>query len=115
LAVTFRQLSDPISLPTVYSKLGVNMVAAVPSLHAAYPLLATLFVCEKLPKLLPLMAIYVLGVWMAVIYLGEHYVFDIITGVVYAVAAYGLVIYWPVTKAAFMRRKVAPAEIPTVQ
>jgi hypothetical protein len=54
LAVTFRELSDPISLPTLYSKLGVNTVAAVPSLHAAYPLLTALFVCEKLPKLLPL-------------------------------------------------------------
>jgi hypothetical protein len=109
---TFMSFRDPIYLPTVYQKLGVNMVAAVPSLHAAYPLLTALFVGEKVPKLLPLMAIYVLAVWIAIVYLGEHYVFDIVTAVVYTVAAYCLVIYWPVIKAALARRK-AVAEAPT--
>jgi len=67
----------------------------VPSLHAAYPLLTAIFVGERAPKLLPLMAVYVLGVWAAVVYLGEHYVFDVAMGVVYTAAAYGLVVYWP--------------------
>ena len=72
LGNTLLQFRDPISLPTVYAALGVNMVAAVPSLHAAYPLLTALFIGEKVPKLLPLLAVYVLSVWIAVVYLGEH-------------------------------------------
>jgi membrane-associated phospholipid phosphatase len=81
----------------------VNLVAAVPSLHAAYPLLMTLFVGAKLPKLVPLLTVYVLAVWMAIVYLGEHYVFDIVTGVIYAVLAYLLVIYWPAIKTVVAR------------
>ena len=71
------------------------MVAAVPSLHAGYPLLMALFVGEKAPRLAPVLAVYVLAVWMAIVYLGEHYVFDVVTGAIYAVVAYLLVIYWP--------------------
>jgi len=41
------------------------------------------------------LAVYVLAVWMAIVYLGEHYVFDVVTGAIYAVVAYLLVIYWP--------------------
>jgi hypothetical protein len=110
---TFLQFREPINLPTIYARLGVNLVAAVPSLHAAYPLLTALFVWEKVPKLWPLLAMYVFSVWIAVVYLGEHYVFDVFTGVIYAVAAYGLVVYWPVIKAAWARRKAAVAEVPT--
>jgi hypothetical protein len=95
LSNTLLQFRDPISLPTLYSKLGVNMVAAVPSLHAGYPLLMALFVGEKAPRLAPVLAVYVLAVWMAIVYLGEHYVFDVVTGAIYAVVAYLLVIYWP--------------------
>ena len=101
LSNTLLQFPDPISLPTLYSKLRVNPVAAVPSLHAAYPLLMTLFVRQKAPKLVPVLAGYVLAVWMAIVYLGEHYVFDIVTGVMYAVAAYLLVAYWPAIKTGF--------------
>jgi hypothetical protein len=112
---TFMAFRDPIYLPTIYTRLGVNMVAAVPSLHAAYPLLTALFVGEKVPKLLPAMAIYVFSVWMAIVYLGEHYVFDIFTAVIYTVAAYGLVVYWPAIKVALARRKAAMAAVPTAQ
>jgi hypothetical protein len=103
LGQTFAQLSDPISLPTLYAKVGVNRVAAVPSLHAAYPLLTTLFVVRKVPKLLPLFAVYVLGVWTAVIYMGEHYLFDVVAGATYAIAAFLVVIYWPAIRKLFSR------------
>jgi PAP2 superfamily len=111
LGNTLMQLSDPISLPTVYSKVGVNMVAAVPSLHAAYPLLTALFVGEKLPKLAPLLAVYVFSVWMAVIYLGEHYAFDVFAGAIYAAATYALVVYWPVVRQVLGRRSKAAVQV----
>jgi len=41
---------------------------------------------------------------MAVIYLGEHYAFDVFAGAFYAAAVYALVIYWPVIKPALSGR-----------
>ena len=111
LGTAFSEFRDPISLPTIYTKLGINMVAAVPSLHAAYPLLTALFIGEKAPKLLPLLALYVFSVWMAVIYLGEHYAFDVFAGAIYAVFAYVLVVYWPVFRTIMTARKTPAAEV----
>ncbi len=102
---------DPVFLPTLYYRLGANNVAAVPSLHAAFPLLVALFVGERTPKLLPLAAIYVLGVWWAIVYLGEHYVFDAITGALYAIAGYLLVVYWPSIKKKLFRSNKSPGAI----
>lgn len=111
LDVTFSSFQDPIYLPTIYNKLGVNTVAAVPSLHAAYPLLCALFVGEKMPKLVPLLALYVFSVWMAIVYLGEHYACDVFAGVIYAVLAYGLVIYWPAIRKRMSRQRIAADEV----
>lgn len=89
----FANFPNPIDLPTVYQFVGANLVAAVPSLHAAYPVLTLLFVLRSI-KLLGLIVIpYVLGVWLSIVYLGEHYVFDIVIGVLYAVLIFFLVIY----------------------
>jgi membrane-associated phospholipid phosphatase len=66
---------------------------------------------QKAPKLVPVLAVYVLAVWIAIVYLGEHYVFDIVTGVIYAVVAYLLVIYWPAIKTGFARRKAAAVDV----
>lgn len=88
----FANLAHPISLPSLYKFVGVNLVAAVPSLHAAYPWLTFLFVAKK-SKLLSLLILpYVLGIWFSIVYFGEHYVFDIVVGVLYATATFGLVL-----------------------
>lgn len=112
LDVTFSEFRDPIYLPSLYYKLGVNQVAAVPSLHAAYPMLVALFVGEKLPKMIPFLAAYVLSVWMAIVYLGEHYAFDVFLGAIYAVVSYGLVAYWPAIQSRLSRHRPAIEEVP---
>ena len=94
LDATFATFRQPIHLPTVYRFVGANMVAAVPSLHAAYPLLTGLFVGRESRRLIPVMAVYMASVWMAVIYLGEHYVFDVVAGVAYALVTYCLLRVW---------------------
>lgn len=88
----FASFPRPIDLPTVYKMVGANLVAAVPSLHAAYPLLILLFLVRKYKTKGLLVLPYVLGVWFAIVYFGEHYVFDLVVGAVYAVVAFGLVI-----------------------
>jgi hypothetical protein len=66
-----------------------NNVAAMPSLHAAYALLVTLYVWRLVPRLVrPLLALYPPGMVFALVYTGEHYVVDCLAGWVYAVATF---------------------------
>ena len=65
-----------------------NPVAAVPSLHAAYTLLITLFLWRSAPRWVrPLLAAYPLAMAFALVYTAEHYVFDILLGWTYTVIA----------------------------
>jgi hypothetical protein len=73
-----------LNLPTVYNSLNPNLVAAIPSLHAAYPLIVLLFAYKFFGKKALLFLPYVLSVWMALIYLGEHYFIDVALGAFYA-------------------------------
>ncbi len=84
-------LPDSISVPTIYSVMRANPVAAMPSLHAAFPLLIYLFVVKKFGKWGYLFLPYVIGVWIAVMYLGEHYFVDVLAGAIYAVGAFMVV------------------------
>jgi hypothetical protein len=64
-----------------------NVVAAVPSLHAAFPMLLLLFFWSSGWAVRVPLALYVLAMGIAVVYSGEHYVFDVLAGWVYAAAA----------------------------
>ena len=69
-----------------------NPVAAVPSLHAAYATLVVLFVYAWRGRRWALFATpYAIGMWFTVVYLGDHYVADIIVGLAYAIAGWLLV------------------------
>lgn len=73
----------------VYAKLNPNPVAAVPSLHAAYPTLFVLFVWRLFgPRRAAWFMIYPISVWFGVIYMGEHYLFDVTVGILYAIITY---------------------------
>lgn len=87
---TSRTFPTKIDLPTIYHRFNPNPVAAIPSLHAAYPLLVLLYALRffKLKGLLFLP--YVPAVWFSIVYLGEHYVIDVIIGALYAVIFYVL-------------------------
>jgi len=91
---TLIHFAHPISLPTVYNYVGANLVAAVPSLHAAYPLMAALFFYKKYPKWGAWFFLYPLGMFLTIMYLGEHYFFDIVVAIVYTLAVYGIITDW---------------------
>jgi membrane-associated phospholipid phosphatase len=91
-------------VPQVWGQLGVttiqstyendsfvNMVAAMPSLHAAYPLMLMLFFWSagKLARIL--LGAYTLAMAFALVYSGEHFVVDILVGWAMALAVYALV------------------------
>jgi hypothetical protein len=68
-----------------------NLVAAVPSLHAAYPALIMLFFWSSGWWARGIGIAYTLAMGVTLVYTGEHYVFDILLGWAYAGAAFGLV------------------------
>jgi hypothetical protein len=95
-----------------YSQLNPNPVAAIPSLHAAYPVLVFLALRRYGEKLAWLFAPYVPAVWLAIVYTGEHYVVDIIPGVLYAWASYYLVYNFAQVKDFLRRRASSPNMAP---
>jgi len=77
--------------PTLLSKLSPNQVAAVPSLHAAYPMLVILVVRRSFGwRAAAALVWYPLSMWFGIVYMAEHYVFDALVGIAYAIIAYGL-------------------------
>ncbi len=65
-----------------------NNVAAVPSLHTAFALLIAITLWPVVPRWLrPVVALYPLAMGFTLVYTGEHYVFDVLVGWVYTVAA----------------------------
>jgi membrane-associated phospholipid phosphatase len=79
------------NLSYYYSHLNPNPVAAMPSLHAAYPTLVWLALRRYNKRLSWFFLPYPPLVWLSTIYLGEHYVIDVIAGAAYAFAAYFVV------------------------
>jgi membrane-associated phospholipid phosphatase len=85
---------------------GVNLVAAVPSLHAAVSALVAMFLWGRVrPYVRPLLLLYPLAMGLTLIATGEHYFFDVLVGWLYAGAAMVLWGWWE-------RRRAAPRARP---
>lgn len=70
----------------VYKNISPNAVAAVPSLHSAYPLIATAFMIRAFGwRRCGWLLLYPLSMWIGVVYLGEHYIFDIVAAIIFVV------------------------------
>jgi hypothetical protein len=66
-----------------------NSVAAMPSLHAAYPMLICLFFWSRANAWFrALLVAYVLAMAFALVYTGEHFVIDEFVGWTYAVVVF---------------------------
>jgi membrane-associated phospholipid phosphatase len=66
----------------LYSVFGGNPLAAMPSLHFATSLMAALLLAEAGPVAGALGATYTATLGFALVYLGEHYVVDLLAGAV---------------------------------
>jgi PAP2 superfamily len=88
-----------------------NIVAAVPSLHAAFPVVGLLVAIRyRLARWVRLaLALHFLAVTFAIVYTGEHYVADALVGAVYAAAA-----WWIVARALGSEREAARVSPPPV-
>jgi membrane-associated phospholipid phosphatase len=86
-----------------------NDVAAMPSLHAAFALLLSLYLWRLVPRWWrPLLALYPIAMSLALVYSGEHYVVDCIAGWIYAVGAF-LAVNWAFAWRARRRPALEPA------
>ena len=65
-----------------------NVFAAMPSLHAAYPVLVLYYgLKNKLGKINIVFAIIMAGIWFSAVYNNHHYVIDILAGIACAIIA----------------------------
>ncbi len=71
-----------------------NIVAALPSLHAAFPLVCLLVARHfGLPRWLQAaLVLQFLGVAFAIVYTGEHYVVDVLAGLLYGYVIFRLIV-----------------------
>jgi membrane-associated phospholipid phosphatase len=108
-------------VPTVWDHLGVpvaadlfetgdglvNLVAAMPSLHAAYPAMLFLFFWSDGRWCRIGFGLYTLAMGFALVYGGEHFVLDIVVGWLYAAIAFAAVaVAWPAWRRARARARV---------
>jgi len=69
----------------IYNK-NANVLAAMPSLHATYPLIVTYYsIKAKMSKFwIAFFAFFTLGIWFSAVYSNHHYLIDVIAGVTLA-------------------------------
>jgi hypothetical protein len=80
------------SMQSVYENSSlVNTVAAMPSLHAAYPFMLLLFFWPAGWRVRAALAAYTLAMAFALVYGGEHFVADILAGWALAAVAFAAV------------------------
>jgi membrane-associated phospholipid phosphatase len=76
------------SLPGLTAAFELNPVAAMPSLHCAFPTLVTLIAFREFPRWALPMAAYTGLVYLSTIHLAHHYAVDVLGGIALALACY---------------------------
>ena len=93
--VRIREIGRPPAPAGALTRLfDDNRVAAIPSLHAGWAMLVVLVVHRSFPRLTPLAVGYWLVQQFAVVYLGEHYVIDLLIGDALAIGVWLAVGRW---------------------
>jgi membrane-associated phospholipid phosphatase len=86
-----------------------NLTAAMPSLHAAFPVLSALYLRKAFGRWGWVMLGYAGVVWFSVVYMAEHWMIDVVVGLVFAVVAY-LAVEWVARY--WARRRVSDQPLP---
>jgi membrane-associated phospholipid phosphatase len=90
----------------------VNLVAAMPSLHAAYPAMLLLFFWSDGKWWRLAFGLYTLAMGFSLVYAGEHFVTDVVVGWVYAAIAFAAVSVAPAAwRGTRLRRAARPGLI----
>ncbi len=78
----------PSAISPYYRLLNSNPVAAFPSLHAAYPLLGALALWTVSRRAGLMTLVWCGAVWFSIVFLGEHYVIDVLGGIIFATGSW---------------------------
>jgi membrane-associated phospholipid phosphatase len=102
--------SLPSAVSPYYQSLNPNHFAAMPSLHAAFPFLTFLFLRPMFPRASWIALAWCFLVFFSVIFLGEHYLVDVIGGVLFAWATWAVMMKVIVPHMHIYQTKPLPAE-----
>ena len=96
---------DNLDTFKIWDEKSPNPVAAMPSLHAAFPWLVLLFAVKYFGRKGLVVVVYNVALWFSVVYLGQHWVVDILAGMAWATVCFVLVHlpwrrWWTVRRAA---------------
>jgi len=84
---TVHRLWGYTAATPIYQSFNPNKFAAFPSLHAAFPMLATVYAWQRYRLMALGLALWTVAVILSIVYLGEHYVVDALVSVVYMAVA----------------------------
>jgi membrane-associated phospholipid phosphatase len=102
----------PSAISPFYSLLNPNSTAAFPSLHAAFPFLCFLSLRRVYPRGSWILFGWSCLVFVSVVFLGEHYVIDVIGGVLLASAAWWVMMRFVVPHVTVLRTARPVLEAP---
>lgn len=101
------RFDELLGLPVFHSIYGrnANVFAAVPSLHAAYMVVALVYAVKSRQNrwLLAAFAVIMVGIWWTAVYSGHHYLVDVLLGIGCALLGVGLFEYGLMRIPAFRR------------
>jgi membrane-associated phospholipid phosphatase len=102
----------PSSVSPYYNMLDPDAAAAFPSLHAAFPLLAALALWQVTRRGAVLALAWSAIVWFSVVYLGQHYVTDVIGGIAFAIGTWVIITKLVAPRVPALRHRPASADAP---
>jgi membrane-associated phospholipid phosphatase len=105
-------LALPSAVSPYYNWLNPDAAAAFPSLHAAYPLLAALALWPVTRRGAAVAFAWSAAVWFSVVYLGQHYVSDVLGGIAFALGAWLIMTYVLVPMIPSLQHRPAAAPRP---
>ncbi len=107
-------ISLPSAVSPYYNWLDPDNAAAFPSLHAAFPLLAALALWPVTRRGAAVAFAWSAAVWFSVVYLGQHYVTDVIGGIVFAVGTWLIMTHVVVPLVPALQHRPVPGYQPAV-
>jgi membrane-associated phospholipid phosphatase len=87
----FNILIYNMSIPDITSGFNTNPIAAMPSLHAAFPVLSALILWQVYRWKAAAFYVYTLIMLFTIVYTGDHYIVDVLAGVLLAIPCYAFV------------------------
>jgi len=108
--VRFNAIIYNLAIPDISSGFDTNPIAAMPSLHAAFPFLCALILWRVYRWRAWPFFLYALLMQFAIIYTGDHYVTDALAGFVLGAFCYGAAL--ALTKKDFVSAGAIPTESP---